>query len=121
MVPNAAESAASREPRRENAEDSAPGFDSPPDVINGFCDLIPQLCGAEADDHPSSAVGMAELPLACRWRSKSRFAQAKISPRGRKSLRYAASAYRSVMPATKSTVSVIGSASLAVLSFGRSR
>lgn len=48
-------------------------------------------------------------------------AHAKISPRGKKILRYVPRAYRSVMPATKSTVSVKGSSSLLVRSTGCSR
>lgn len=52
---------------------------------------------------------------------RSSFAQAKISPRGRKSLLYTASAYLSVIPATKSTVSVMGSGSLGTRSFPCSR
>jgi hypothetical protein len=46
---------------------------------------------------------------------------AKISPRGRKSRPYVARAYLSVIPATKSMVSVSGSGSLAARSSGCSR
>jgi enamine deaminase RidA (YjgF/YER057c/UK114 family) len=42
---------------------SAPGFTSQPNVINGFSDLILELYGPEAGQHARSAVGMAELPL----------------------------------------------------------
>jgi enamine deaminase RidA (YjgF/YER057c/UK114 family) len=41
---------------------SAPGFASQPTVINGFSDLILEVCG-EAGAHARSAVGMAELPF----------------------------------------------------------
>ena len=42
---------------------SAPGFRSQPQVINGFSDLIMELYGRERGAHARSAVGMAELPF----------------------------------------------------------
>lgn len=41
----------------------APGFNSPPAVINGFSDLILDLWGLDAGQHARSAVGMAALPF----------------------------------------------------------
>lgn len=42
---------------------SAPGFNLQPSVINGFSDLILELCGPKLGAHARSAVGMAELPF----------------------------------------------------------
>lgn len=42
---------------------AAPGFNNPPQVINGFSDLIIELYGREAGEHARSAVGMAVLPF----------------------------------------------------------
>ena len=42
---------------------SAPGFNQPPSVINGFSDLILEVFGPEIGAHSRSAVGMAELPF----------------------------------------------------------
>ena len=42
---------------------TAPGFTTPPTVINGFSDLILELWGPDAGSHARSAVGMAELPF----------------------------------------------------------
>jgi enamine deaminase RidA (YjgF/YER057c/UK114 family) len=42
---------------------SAPGFSSQPQVINGFSDFILDLYGPERGIHARSAVGMAGLPF----------------------------------------------------------
>jgi enamine deaminase RidA (YjgF/YER057c/UK114 family) len=42
---------------------SAPGFTSQPNVINGFSDLILDVYGPKAGQHARCAVGMAELPI----------------------------------------------------------
>ncbi|MEW5908728.1 MAG: RidA family protein [Thermodesulfobacteriota bacterium] len=41
----------------------APGFNTLPNVINGFSDLILAVFGPEIGAHARSAVGMAELPF----------------------------------------------------------
>ena len=42
---------------------SAAGFNHQPSVINGFSELILEVCGPEIGAHSRSAVGMAELPF----------------------------------------------------------
>ena len=42
---------------------TAPGFTSQPEVINGFTDLILEVFGPDVGRHARSAVGMAGLPF----------------------------------------------------------
>jgi enamine deaminase RidA (YjgF/YER057c/UK114 family) len=51
------------EERKKHVQDSAPGFNRQPAVINGFTDLILEVFGAEVGAHARSAVGLAELPF----------------------------------------------------------
>ena len=49
--------------RVHGMENSGPGFDRQPAVINGFSDLILEPYGPERGAHARSAVGMAGLPM----------------------------------------------------------
>ncbi len=42
---------------------SAPNFNSQPEVINGFTNLIVSVFGPEVGQHARSAVGLAALPF----------------------------------------------------------
>jgi hypothetical protein len=51
---------------------SAPGFSRQPNIVYGFSDLILEVYGPEAGDHPGLRRGWRSCRSGCPWRSKPR-------------------------------------------------